>query len=217
MIGIGQPYGGVIMNMTGREQKGRAMLVRAEYRPLIHLCLSRDPRHTDTIYQEWNDPWSMNMQLLLDQWDSNIGAVREVGMSILDMSEAVREEQLNYLKDREVLITHLMLIRSSEDDLFWTGTKYQTPTSRKEYVNMGDRERRRIWEQIQSDWSDLTDSSDLVVAWRREDDLFRVSSCRQIPKTRREYIQMGKEGRRREWDYMDEMKKRVGSLCYEYI
>jgi hypothetical protein len=138
-------------------------------------------------------------------------------MSILDMSEAVREEQLNYLKDREVLITHLMLIRSSEDDLFWTGTKYQTPTSRKEYVNMGDRERRRIWEQIQSDWSDLTDSSDLVVAWRREDDLFRVSSCRQIPKTRREYIQMGKEGRRREWDYMDEMKKRVGSLCYEYI
>ena len=165
--------------------------------------MSRFSDPMDTAYQEWNDPWSMDRTLLLDQWDNQPeGLVQRTVLYILGMPEAERDDQLEYLKRREGIIRHLMFLQDSEDHLFWAGTKYQTPTSRKEYIKMSQHKRRETWKQINDDWVDLKDATALVQAWSRKDDHFRFASSRQVPFSRQECIQMGKDKRRVEWDHM---------------
>lgn len=182
-------------------ESGRYVLGQMKYVPLLHLWMSRFSDPMDTAYQEWNDPWSMDRTLLLDQWDNQPdGLVQRVVLYILGMPEAERDDQLEYLKRRESIIRHLMLLRDSEEHLFWAGTKYQTPTSRKEYIEMSQHKRRETWKQINDDWVDLKDATALVQAWGR------FASSRQVPFSRQEYIQMGQDKRRVEWDRMKNME-----------
>ena len=124
------------------ECEARNILLSTRYRPLIHLFLSTRSPHMH--HEEWHDPWSMDMDLLRDQWDTNHPVVRAVGRAVFDMSEAERQSVLRYLKTREWEIGKLMMLRNSEDESFWQAH----PTSRKQYVQMGRVRRKRAWEDL---------------------------------------------------------------------